>query len=601
MNVLGRLNTDPVRFFPSPAHLIGGDTPWLRQTRSPLRWFANRSQCVQGLVWLAAAAARDEQSGQIARADFYWNELHARAASLLKAPVDAARQILRTATQVGVSSDIAEGQAAGRLVDELLIDLHSAFHNAYAASGIAHSDQRADFHLRHIRRWLPASGMTPAERTAFMRPLALARVKAAGLKGEWSSAANHWRDLLALDPTDAQAWAGLIETLHAQGAALTEHMGDAARATSAAQALATLCADLESICRRSPDSADAYDALAELHLMRALAQGQAGDVADAMTSAERSLALQPEREDARQLRDAFRSRISDLQVQLEQVEKQLRTRPEYVLNEQGEKLKRQAVIGTSDADLYRVSDDARRVSAAAAHARRRRFWRELGLPWSASTETDPDAMHERLVHAMAQVLERQPHSAGDVARHWAEASAADPTLADLDADCICAFLSHRAFDAPWQPATMTLATVEPLPVPPLPVSTPAAKQHPAGVLPWLYSGQDRWLKFRIAAGIALTTLAFGLGGRETSLLRQRDRAYDAVTAAAAQQDNAATLQAAADYLQIRTFATDPRRHKVLSHYEDALVRWTQAQDDWGTDQQKIVDRYRNLVVREDRP
>lgn len=599
MKALGRLNADSVRIFPSPAQIIDGDTPWLTRSSSPLRWFANRSHHVHGLVWLAAAAARNETEGQISRADFYWSELQARATRFLKVPVVAGQRILRETSQLSGSCNVTVEQAPGRLVDELLIDLHCALHNAYVASDAAHSGQRAQLHLRHIQRWLPASGMTPADRAAFIRPLVFDFVEASRAKGDWQSAASHWRDLLALDSADAEAESGLIEALLEQGTSLLNPTHGEIQTGSASPKLTSLITDVERICSRSPDSADAYDALAGLHLVHAIAQAQDGYISAAMTSAERALALQPSSQDAQHLCRHLRATMTELQDHVRKIEEQLRRHPGYVLSEQGEKNKREAKSGTSNADLYRASDEARTVAAAAAQARRRRFWKNLGLAWPATMSEDECDVHDRLLRAVDVVLERKPQTIDNISQQWAEICAKDPSLASLDAARIRAYLASRAFDTPWQPARASSAAVAPIPIPPLPIASTPTNQKKVSFIPWLYSRHDRRLKAQIAACIGMIAMATVLVARESGLQRQRDQAYRSVAAASIKKDDAVTMRAAADYLQIRPFAADRRRNDVINLYREALVRWTLAQEDWGVEQQKTVDRYRTLMAVED--
>lgn len=595
---MARPNASANRIFPPPQRLLDADTPWARLARSPYAWIGqwSDSQRLRGLIWLAIAASREESHGALTKADFYWNDLRRGAQRFLRRPAQAGAAILRAiaASEPSSHSGLSQDQAMQHFVDEILIDTHIAFFNSAHKLGTPTSISRSNFHLAQTRSWLLYSGMTAAQRSMTTRSATMAMAELARVAERWDELAALCKAQLALDPDDEECQAELVDALWSQGATHAQVFKGDTLAQPLVKALAPILAELKGIAAKMPELAPTYDALAELHQIRAIALANAGELPDALVEIEWALAASPDSESAQGIREQLQTAMQDLQKHVSQIEDELRSKPGMGLNEQGLRLKRQSDVGFAPANEFLQSAEAHQLGALASTARRKRFWRRIGLFWPA---TGGDAIHERLIFAMSNVLSASPDSPEEVTSAWNAEAAGDPDLLMLDARGICGFLTARARDEPWpdasiRPPDIPIATTDVLY---MPYHAPGTSKGRISFGEWLRSRQDTGLKVRFAAIAALLALTYGVLHHERNLFADRSSALASLRKAAAEGDDAQVLRYAGDFLQARPATSDPRVPVVTEAYRSALVNWTANQESWGAEQQSVIDRYRRLV------
>lgn len=182
--------------------------PWQRifNSKNDLASFAQAMHMHR----LAFAA---EVKGQLERADYFWAAVHSAMKPLLADASKWKRAVgwLTNEDTLSVMSD--PEQARVTFINEVLLDVHIAFHNGYAQSESLAN--RALVHFDHIVGLLSTSVLTKDEAYELLAPGWHERVRLCRIAGDWPGAATACWSLIDCAP-DPNPYADVLAALYAE-------------------------------------------------------------------------------------------------------------------------------------------------------------------------------------------------------------------------------------------------------------------------------------------------------------------------------------------------------------------------------------------------
>jgi hypothetical protein len=510
-------------------------------------------------------ALSSEQAGNWKAADFYFTEiLHQLKATPPESEVwDALIELFSPAQRSASDGK----QFYSRMVDEIFIDTHCAFYNAYSRLNELQKpdpESRQSVHLKFVTQWLEFSQAPEDVRFAIVGGAMRDRVDAFARAEQWDAAVSGAADLLQAF-LQRDEFVQLSADLQFARALKVLSKGDGETVQeSNARSLERSIASLEQLRARYPDSVSLYRLISQLYRIRAVNLANAGLPSDALLANQKALAYWP-LEEAEKDRPQLEELMSNMISGVKGMVKQLASRPNAYLNAHGLRLKRQADAGFAPASNYAKSDEAKTLSTKSYEARNRDIWKRVGLA------PPPDRWPDRaakLVAGMVRVQEITQDAPEKIESTWRQLVGNDPDLANIEGALIRRFLVAR--DSPDPPKE--------IPKPAAPILPVAAPVPPRGkgsepILYWAFSGQNIGLKVQAGAAIVLVLLAFALTWRQHAQEQIRESAWSRMENAAMMGDDLATVVACETFFSTSPVASDPRALHARDLYRASLVRW----------------------------
>jgi hypothetical protein len=418
-------------------------------------------------------ALEAELAGRTARADFFWRQSRRLHLALANQP-EVWKPFLD-------SQAPAPEQIASAVTIELFIDTHLAFARGYLETESAPvAGNRAFAHLDHARALIDSAAVRDPARLQILLDLSLLQVAALGEKRGGHSGfstvpppngfsrrmageASHSSatvpsfslpsrpgfsrerydtnalvgDLLRRYPGETRVQNCAVEAILAEafsqqrtGTTQKDYLANAATLAGSLYRLKKLRGDF-------PHNISIFEAIAELHLLRARILAAAGQLAEALGDVQASLVYQPgpdwsKAQEAEQYRAELETEMQRLRVQASTPESEL----DPPSRRQLERIRTQAAKGFRLMDSFKHSDEARSAEEDLPVARGRQIWETIGLPPLEREDYRPLA----LLDALDAIQHSLPASAAELAAAWERVSCDNPHLASLDRERVQTWL-----------------------------------------------------------------------------------------------------------------------------------------------------------------
>ncbi len=564
MATIARSTSGP-RVFPSVEDILTGsstsssDPPQrllhAATTLHPFRvrsgWGVQESEKVACAVAIHRLAALAEERGKWARADYLWNLRDEHVARLSN------EQWAASARSCAFNGGPAQWRRL--IITELMLDTHCAFYNAYVAAGVA----RADAHLPPIDA-ISAHELSKEERSELLGPAREARIQERRRAGDLDGAISVARQRLEDQSQDwklEREYTALVFERATAGLKANEPVGDGHVA-----ALDTGIVTLTEALRACPRMAEAYDALASLHRLRAVQLANAGRLSTALLHIAKAQSYHADLPGLVDEEDTISEMMRNLQTQMRDVKEKLSANPDLVLSPEGQRLRHEAEAGFSHLTGYKGTPKDLQIRAQAANARAFRLWRVAGLL------DPPDRWAERaqaLLRAVAATFANGPADPASLEEAWREACVGEADLSDVPFEAVLKLVADSP--QPDQPQTEAAEISEQIPV--VRVTTMKKRSAREPFIFWVFTRRDPLLKLAMGAALVAAVAAAGLTAKNAVDEYRRESAWTQVITAAGKGDDQQVVDATQRFLSMRSSTDDVHVEEALELYEAALVRW----------------------------
>jgi hypothetical protein len=250
----------------------------------------------------------------------------------------------------------------------------------------------------------------------------------------------------------------------------------------------------------------------------------------------------------------------------------------------------QAAKGFRLMDDYRRSEEVRAVEDDLPVARGRRVWEEAGLGPLERIDLRPLALQD----AFDAIRHQPPADPAGIPAAWQWVSQDNPHLASLDAPrvhaCLAKALFGMAQESPQAPGPRA-----PAGAPPAPLVASPTRRSSEPFLPWLLSGESKWLKVQCLAALVLVVAGGWLATHEYSHREIRAAAWREIHRARKRGDYPRMIDSAERFLGHPVIGKDARTSEVESLYSEALVRWFSQEQPPPERSEPRLGRYRQLL------
>ena len=565
-------------------------------------------------------AMEAELAAQWQRADFFWNQVHIEIKALSTKDDIWQSLVSVVADEPGVEVMDDPVQLRQRLVDELLIDTHSAFYNGLAQQVEKLSlKDRAFVHLNYIQQLLELSALSGDSLLSVLGEPWEKWITLSKEAGKWKQAIQFCTSRLKYFP-DAIDYQNELAEVHftatlaklGKGKSEAQHLKDGKRLQNGIN-------QLEKLSQDYPYNLRLFELLGHLHHLRAISLGNGSHLAEALTAVQKALTYNPYLEKASETRNQLVGTMQQLQAQMKEVEARLAGQFNARLNEKGQRLRTEASKGFAPMNTYIKSAAAKETMYALKIAQAISLWQSIGLPkpkeslnssspavmytqsgkeLSTESTTDWGRQALLLLDGLHLIFNNPPQNQWDLAAAWEAVVAKKPELAQFDSGLIYTFLDRKLFRSMEEPVTPETS----VPLSELPRLTPVSVERKRGAepfLPWLFSHQDLRIKVQAAVATVLVLTAGGLTIQDRSIRSTRDTAYQQILEAEQQEDHLSVIKGAEEF-----FANSPlsgkgeRDRQVMQLYSEAVVRWVAQQEEpLDNEVQKHLDRYRAEISK----
>ncbi len=558
-----------------------------------LDWKLTAGERLARALGLHKQALEAELAARYERADFFWRQLQHEFKAFTDKDELWAEALKAAQPEAGAAVMSELNSARARLVDEVFVDTHWAFYRSYAPTDQPLTPQsRALVHFDYLAAFVAHAGLTEAQAAELLREPAEALAALGRETKQWQPAETACELLLQHCPGAVEYQQKLADIYF--GRTISQIKNGTSDADYKRDAAAYLkgIERTEQLRRRYPDCAVLYEYLGHLYHLRAIKLANAGSVALALQECEKARAHYPPLTEAEQTKDELIKLMRDLQERVRELVAQVSRTPNARLNAKGMQMRTEANTGFDLINKYIDSDEQKQTIEAYYRARDRRVWERTGLAAPADRWAERARL---LVEALGYVMSNPPADRFALGQTWAQVAASHPDLAALDPAPVTTFLYRQLYTDGAEPP------VQPQPVRASAALAPATMAkatrggEPFGY--WLFSRQNLRIKAQAAIAVLLLLLAGGLIVRNAYARRVRDTAFDQVVAANARHEHLRVIEGAEQFLAHPALGgKDGREARVLSLYNEALVRWVAQQPGkLSEDALAHVSRYRQLV------
>lgn len=512
------------------------------------------------LLLFRRMALESDLRSRWARSDFFWMEAHRQLAALSR----DAGVWKRLTESTGVAIE-PEALKSG-IVEELFIETHlSLYRGARQLAGDKPAAGSREFaYCGHLRDVFDAATTDPHRQAAILVTLADRWIAAESEASHWDAAIAIARDVVSRVPFEreyAARWMALV--YHQTMAALTK--GGPLKPRDARTLKQGIDA-LEGLRAKFSWATGVFALIGHLRHFRAIALGNHSQFSEALVESRKGLDYAPGDEEALKTDARLIENMKILQARMQAVLAEVRSAYNKRLSAEGARLSAEASRGFAPMNEYMKSEERKRIQSERTAANTKDVWLRAGYP---EPETDWNARAAAMYAALVAVVERKPADTQQVEQTWREATAQDPSLAQLDSRPAIEFLRRRLFGGEAAPDRAAAILDGP-------AFAFASPQRVRGEEPlpfWLFSRQGIRLKIQMAVALLLIFTALSLASFDALRRSQQNRAYAALMAAAGRNDYARVVDAAEDFLAHRALHADERAPQVKSMYAEALVRW----------------------------
>ena len=460
-----------------------------------------------------------------------------------------------------------------KFIEEIFIDTHCAFYNGYIQQGVVQkADSRAFVHWEWILKWLRFVDLPADQLQGLLEPAALKWINLCETEGKWTLALRICEDAIEFLPDQRGLYERNVYLIFVEALSQSKLTQAAKNFTQRAKSLEEAITRLEDFRQETPDLLMLYVYIANLYHQLAITLANAGQLAEAIATAQKALVYYPALQEAQKTRDGLIQVLQELQSQTARIQQQLAQNPRARLTPQGSLLIEQASRGLTPLETFMSSEQAGKISKAYLQAQAREIWRKIGLP---ETEIFTDELSTELLQGMSDVMNEKPANLDAIVQAWQKVIEQRPLLAELNSAQICAYIESR-INLDEKAIVDEVAT----PASPQPINPPWVEMgtvkyrrggEPFGL--WLFSRQDRRLKLRAFAAILLVLFASIFLFQQTRVREARQTAYEALAVAVQNENYLGVIEAAEAYFSNQPFYHDLRDSQVRQLYDEAFVRW----------------------------
>ena len=325
-------------------------------------------------------ALEAELSGCWRRAHLFWDYVHIELKKLQKD--DAVWEGLVAVTKQPGVTILGEPVALRqRLVDEVFIDTHCALYNGRIQPDEQLSpDDRAFAHLAYLENLLEFSGISLDDKIALLGPAKETQIRVFEESGKWEQAIQVCASLASKFPEWERYQNKLAELVFSKtlaeltnGESEPENLEDAKRLERGVQRLENFRLDY-------PYNVKVFELLGYLHYLQGIKLGNGKRVAEALVEVEKALIYNPYLEKGQETAKQLTEMMQNLQVQMEDLEREMKYQSDKVLSAEGKLLRSQARKGFKQLYDYHESEELKMTVNAVRLAHGRQIWRDIGLP-----------------------------------------------------------------------------------------------------------------------------------------------------------------------------------------------------------------------------
>jgi len=518
---------------------------------------------VSRLLFLHRKALESEQQSQWNRADFYWREFY------LKLP--------RTIDSAEVWKDLAEfcakygdqvtemsnpNQIKQRLVDEVFIDTHCAFHNSLSQDQSSRVHTHQQYLQQLIRHSASASDDFFTLYGAALNATAMQDTKGLPLI-EIDNAVHACRELLSRVPDSLLHQDQLAKLLLARHTTALLNGKTAASFERDAETLRMANKEMDTILQQFPENDELHHVQGLLYYLRAIKLANCGRVSDALVNIQKAFVYFPGSNEVRQATQDLINVMKRYQQNWNAIS--VRLRGNQRLTAQGQKLRTEALRGFLPMKTFVESAEYKKIEIQRTIAQQRSLWRRLELPVPPN---DWDEIARLLVINISQILIKPPPDPDSIRSYWTAAVAGTPRLAGINPDPIYTYLSQRLFGKP------AIQRKDPMPGIPerqalkIKMVSRSIRMLKEPFMDWLFSKQDMRVKIQFTTVLSLMLMT-GLWIASMAI-SPRIASYNQFVIAALQKSPQAIIQRVESHnLQWPLNCSNPQDAQMSQWYQDA--------------------------------
>lgn len=569
-------------------------------------WKLDSREQLAHLVALFRSATSSDCEGFWTRADFYWGEI-----------LSTLRRIwiredfwkdAETVFSENISLNLSLPPLGFRnaLVRELFVDTLCGLYNGRAnQQGISQNDRTFQY-IDWIERFSRLIDSSEVERQSLFYGPYRYRIKLNSELKEWKSAISECEKALHDFPDSVEFQNNYPEILFSKTLENLSNDDSQKHCESDAHILKGGISRLEDVRKRYPGVSAIYQYMGILYHARAVKLGNAGQLSEALLDVEKAGMFAPDLEQIDETRDQLLKALNNLQVQMNKLLMELARTPNATLNDEGQKLRKEAEKGNELRNRFLKSEEPNKISQGLKRAQAETLWNRIGL---AKPKDDSGSTSLTLMKTLQSVVDSLPTSIDELRKSWEINLQSSSIYEPIDSDRVINFLAKHVFgietcpegtnhdldDDQRNPFFSFRTPIEPPPVFNTTIEHNKADREP--FKEWLLSRQSLRLKVQCVASIILLLTAAGMWSFDIWVKSVRAHAYSDAISAEAQADIYRILEASEKFFTQAPFANDTEREKLMHDlYNKALVHWVlQSDDESSASTLERFEHYRKMI------
>lgn len=568
-------------------------------------------------------AMEAEFASQWKRADFFWQQVQIEIKSLSKQEDIWQCLVSEYANEPDLVFMRDPIQMRQRLIDELLIDTHCAFYNGLSQQ-IENQviGARAVVHVDYIQKLLEITSLPSDSQFSMLEKPFGKQINLVKEAKKWQQAIYYYcRERLRYFPNRSEFQSKLSEIHWSATIKKLREAKATAHYRQNSKALKSGIKTLENCLQQYPYNLNIFIFVSSLYHLRAISLLNTQQIAEALVSIQKALTYNPHLEQAYATRKEIVEVMYQLQEQMKKLQQEIAQKYNARLNEQGQRSLVESQKGFGPINTYMDSDEAKTTARNFQIARAIKLWQTIGLPeppegWKPIAgvmyRSDGQAVPIdspiswgkkvlQLQEEVGKIFQQLPTSQSDLADTWKSVVSNKPNLSDLDPVLIRAYIERQLFaeesdrvlvTPPHQVKEETLILVP---------NVDKLQRGAEPILPWLFSSQDKRIKFQAAISSLLVIVAGGIGIQDGLKSSAREMAYQQILRAEQIQDNLSVVQGSETFFANLPFSgKDGRGEEVMNLYTKSLVKWFAQLDnpDDAKVQKHLADYRQNKIAVE---
>ena len=471
-----------------------------------LRWKLDIKSKISFLLTYHKMAIEAELAERWERADFFWTQTYSILRKILKNKKEAKAFYENFAKSLEFNEVKDFACFFDILINEVFVDIHSAFYNGYITSSKKIDERnRAFVHIEYIISLLEFSDLCQKRKAVLINSALKLKLSIYEEQKKLDEAIDLCKLTLNLYSEQCYYQDKLAELY------LSKTLGKLSNSESPyenlrdSNKLLKLIDCLKNLQIKYPYNISIFQVIGFSFYINSIKLANGNRLSSALVSVQKALTYNPGLKEAEEGKEKLVLAMMQFQKQMKEVIAQVAINPQISLNEEGRRLKNEAESGLTRLNIYINSPVAREITSSLNQAYAYNLWSSIGL------EKTVDKWEEKscsLLSVINSILKNPPKNNEILSVIWKEKSEKNELLSDLDAALICKFIEEKLFKKVEAEEFEEIQSSENIPILNTEFSEKVPKEEPFKV--WLFSGQNMNIKFQSLIAIILLFIGVGI-------------------------------------------------------------------------------------------